>query len=252
MQIPSPSPSFNLRSVFHCEFAPQNSHFFQVTILSPHHYYHPSLRSITSNQSLNLWCRYDKALEAVKGHESQLKEHKPVDIGEKYLDFLVEHGKVQQAAALCPSILKKDQTLWEKWIFRFVKIKELRVCNHHSFSILLYPLSRNTSIFSSFSVSESQLYHESHSDCGSLYAHCHYHHLITVTIDITLTIALGHQRIHSDRESRIVRHGVRDGSELFPDERLDAFPEDHHGMASQTVQHPERDHRSPRKAKVHK
>lgn len=94
-------------------------------ITSLHHLIASSQPSI--NVTHNITIRYDKALEAVEGHEHQLKEHKLVDIGQKYLEDLMDQKKFQQAAALCPRILMKDQKMWETWIYKFGKIMQLRV-----------------------------------------------------------------------------------------------------------------------------
>jgi vacuolar protein sorting-associated protein 41 len=56
-----------------------------------------------------------------------LQQHKIEDIGEKYIDFLLEQGKVVEAAVLCSKILKTDAKMWEKWIMRFHSMKQLRV-----------------------------------------------------------------------------------------------------------------------------
>eukprot|EP01111_Echinosteliopsis_oligospora_P016112 TRINITY_DN6578_c0_g1_i1.p1 TRINITY_DN6578_c0_g1~~TRINITY_DN6578_c0_g1_i1.p1 ORF type:complete len:893 (+),score=224.14 TRINITY_DN6578_c0_g1_i1:30-2708(+) len=70
--------------------------------------------------------RYEEALSSAQQCVGQLQQHKLEDIGEKYIDHLLETGKVNEAAALCSKILKSDGKLWEKWIFRFHKIKQLK------------------------------------------------------------------------------------------------------------------------------
>jgi len=71
--------------------------------------------------------RYEEALQAAEKNPNLLHVHNILDIGQKYLAFLVQGGKFEEAAALCPSILKGDGKLWEKWVYIFAEIKKLRV-----------------------------------------------------------------------------------------------------------------------------
>jgi len=40
-------------------------------------------------------------------------------------------GEFDKAASMCPSILKGDAKLWEKWVFIFAEIKKLKVRQPH-------------------------------------------------------------------------------------------------------------------------
>ena len=73
--------------------------------------------------------RYEEALEAAEGHEKDLRNHNITEIGERYLDFLLANGEFDKAASVSSKILKRDVQLWEKWIFKFAKIRQLKVCN---------------------------------------------------------------------------------------------------------------------------
>lgn len=67
-------------------------------------------------------------MKAAESHEEQLKQHKLLNIGEKYVEYLISIGKMGDAAKLTQKILKRDQPkLWEKWIYRFAEIGQLRV-----------------------------------------------------------------------------------------------------------------------------
>jgi len=70
--------------------------------------------------------KYSEALEAAERNEELLKTHKLLDIGERYLNYLISHAKVDVAASNCQRILKNDPQLWEKWIFVFAKIRQLK------------------------------------------------------------------------------------------------------------------------------
>lgn len=70
--------------------------------------------------------RYEEALQAAeRAPEAQLKEHRLVDIGERYLGHLLDTARVDEAARLAPKVLARDAKLWEKWIYRFAKMKQL-------------------------------------------------------------------------------------------------------------------------------
>jgi hypothetical protein len=78
-----------------------------------------------------LHCRYEEALKAAEANEAQLKEHKLVDIGEKYIEHLLANGDVKTAAELCPKILKRDAKRWEQWIYTFGKLKQYKAIVDH-------------------------------------------------------------------------------------------------------------------------
>ncbi|ELR10906.1 7fold repeat in clathrin and VPS proteins repeat-containing protein [Acanthamoeba castellanii str. Neff] len=71
--------------------------------------------------------RYEEALQAAEANEAQLLRHRLIDIGEKYLNHLLEKGEVAKAAELSPKILKRDGALWEKWIIEFARRRELKL-----------------------------------------------------------------------------------------------------------------------------
>lgn len=71
--------------------------------------------------------RYEEALQAAEANQNLLVVHNVLDIGQKYLTHLVKEKKFEEAAALCPSVLKGDAKLWERWVFIFAEIKRLRV-----------------------------------------------------------------------------------------------------------------------------
>ncbi len=47
--------------------------------------------------------------------------------GYRYMSHLLDINEIQKAADLAPKFLGRDAKLWEKWIFKFAKIKQLRV-----------------------------------------------------------------------------------------------------------------------------
>ncbi|KAM3580631.1 Vacuolar protein sorting-associated protein 41 [Umbelopsis sp. WA50703] len=53
------------------------------------------------------------------------------DIGQQYLMWLMEHERYEDAAAACENILENDQDIWEKWIFKFAEIGELKAMASH-------------------------------------------------------------------------------------------------------------------------
>ncbi|KAK9762214.1 Vacuolar protein sorting-associated protein 41, variant 2 [Basidiobolus ranarum] len=73
---------------------------------------------------------YEEALEAVQGAEErqsgEIKNYDSTEIGQTYIHFLMEDGDYERAASTCPKVLKKDPKLWEKWVFSFAEVKELK------------------------------------------------------------------------------------------------------------------------------
>lgn len=63
--------------------------------------------------------KYDDALKSAEENENELREHSIQDIGEQYILYLLNHGSAKSAAELTPKILKRDQKLWEKWVYAF-------------------------------------------------------------------------------------------------------------------------------------
>eukprot|EP01117_Protostelium_nocturnum_P020637 TRINITY_DN938_c0_g2_i1.p1 TRINITY_DN938_c0_g2~~TRINITY_DN938_c0_g2_i1.p1 ORF type:complete len:911 (-),score=318.10 TRINITY_DN938_c0_g2_i1:20-2752(-) len=70
--------------------------------------------------------RYETAIRVAESNESHLKEHKLVDIGEKYIEDLIVSEQYEKAAERCTKTLKRDASLWSKWIFTFVRLNQLR------------------------------------------------------------------------------------------------------------------------------
>ncbi|KAI8803585.1 hypothetical protein BJ742DRAFT_828067 [Cladochytrium replicatum] len=74
--------------------------------------------------------QYEQALlaaeEAGNAYAGRLQVANILEIGQKYLTTLIEEGRFNDAAALCPKILRTDATLWEHWIFVFAKHKEVK------------------------------------------------------------------------------------------------------------------------------
>ncbi|KAI9031362.1 hypothetical protein DFJ74DRAFT_655418 [Hyaloraphidium curvatum] len=71
--------------------------------------------------------KYAEALHAAEsaGDDYSVKGRLKVDdileIGQKYLQALVAQGNFDEAASLCPKILRQDPVLWEQWVFTFAE-----------------------------------------------------------------------------------------------------------------------------------
>ncbi|BGP29523.1 Vacuolar protein sorting-associated protein 41 [Rhodotorula toruloides] len=64
--------------------------------------------------------RYEEALHALeKSGLGTVGGFDVTDVGKKYLDYLVEEGEYDKAAASCPKILGINAKLWEDWVFLF-------------------------------------------------------------------------------------------------------------------------------------
>ena len=63
--------------------------------------------------------RFEEALEDAERNQALLSSHKLLDIGQKYLNYLVGIGEVDKAAEKFPKILNYDKTLWESWVYVF-------------------------------------------------------------------------------------------------------------------------------------
>eukprot|EP01114_Cavostelium_apophysatum_P004970 TRINITY_DN1546_c0_g1_i1.p1 TRINITY_DN1546_c0_g1~~TRINITY_DN1546_c0_g1_i1.p1 ORF type:complete len:976 (-),score=258.51 TRINITY_DN1546_c0_g1_i1:28-2796(-) len=75
--------------------------------------------------------RYEEAMRAAEASDAPLREHNYVDIGEKYINYLLGAGQVNKAAEMCPKILKRDPGLWEKWILKFAEMANLKaICDY--------------------------------------------------------------------------------------------------------------------------
>lgn len=74
--------------------------------------------------------RYGDALQAARDAEKYHGGSHRFDvheIGQTYLNWLVEHKQFEEAAKECVHVLGNDKTLWEDWVFRFTEMGELRV-----------------------------------------------------------------------------------------------------------------------------
>ncbi|KAI8139914.1 hypothetical protein BJV82DRAFT_625472 [Fennellomyces sp. T-0311] len=73
--------------------------------------------------------RYGDALQAAREAEAHYGGSRRFDVGEigqTYLNWLVEHRHYEEAAKECPGVLGNDRTLWEDWVFRFTELGELK------------------------------------------------------------------------------------------------------------------------------
>eukprot|EP01133_Synstelium_polycarpum_P008140 gene8140-9554_t len=73
--------------------------------------------------------RYDEALDEVEKDMRTVKSLPAIrikEIGERYMEYLLERKDINKAASLCPKICQRDQDLWEKWVFRFLKLGDLQ------------------------------------------------------------------------------------------------------------------------------
>lgn len=60
-----------------------------------------------------------------------MKQHNIVDIWERYLTHLLDSGEVHKAADLCGKFIGQDARLWERWIYRFAKLNQLKAIAPH-------------------------------------------------------------------------------------------------------------------------
>ena len=80
---------------------------------------------------------YELALTEASSNELIIRNHNLLEIGERYINYLIYKQKYEKAAAVLTRILGDDEALWEKWFFYFAKLKQIRVC---SVLLLLHPL----------------------------------------------------------------------------------------------------------------
>ncbi|KND01521.1 uncharacterized protein SPPG_03320, partial [Spizellomyces punctatus DAOM BR117] len=75
--------------------------------------------------------RYEEALQAAEKagptYEGRLQVHSIVDIGRKYMDTLLDQGRFDEVASICPKILRANGELWEEWIRKFAKYDHLMI-----------------------------------------------------------------------------------------------------------------------------
>ncbi|GAM24798.1 hypothetical protein SAMD00019534_079730, partial [Acytostelium subglobosum LB1] len=68
--------------------------------------------------------RYDDALAEVERDQQTIRSLPPNrirEIGERYMDHLLQDEKMDKAASLCPKVCARDNELWEKWFLRFMR-----------------------------------------------------------------------------------------------------------------------------------
>ena len=101
--------------------------------------------------------RFDEAMSTAETHSTELRQHNVLDVGQKYMKYLIEKGtdhgsrrgrartmlmplvrmsraafpwlagEFELAAALCPKVLKTNQSLWEHYVYMFLEIRQHRV-----------------------------------------------------------------------------------------------------------------------------
>ncbi|KAH9482153.1 Vacuolar protein sorting-associated protein 41-like protein [Psilocybe cubensis] len=68
----------------------------------------------------------EEAVTGFKAPESQGKAHlTSQDIGQRFIEHLVQEGDFVKAARLCPKVCAQDAKRWEDWIFTFAHRKQL-------------------------------------------------------------------------------------------------------------------------------
>lgn len=60
------------------------------------------------------------------------------EIGETYLNWLINEEKYDDAAKECKNILGNDKDLWEDWVFRFDKMKQIGVIKRYKKKKYIY------------------------------------------------------------------------------------------------------------------
>ncbi|CAO2813254.1 unnamed protein product [Amaranthus hypochondriacus] len=72
---------------------------------------------------------YDKALaevEATQGRKELFEE-----VGSRYLEHLLAEKRYDEAAALCPKLLRGSASAWERWIIHFAQLRQLPVLSRY-------------------------------------------------------------------------------------------------------------------------
>ncbi|KAI7904801.1 uncharacterized protein BX663DRAFT_503574 [Cokeromyces recurvatus] len=69
--------------------------------------------------------RFGEALDAIRTNPNS-KKFNEEEVGQTYLNWLMNEKRYDEAAKVCSSILKNDQTLWEDWVFKFTELGELK------------------------------------------------------------------------------------------------------------------------------
>ena len=69
-------------------------------------------------------CKYESAMEAVALTKGS--RFTSLQVGQAYLNYLLEQKEFQQAGQLCQKILGTERRLWEEEVFKFARIHQLR------------------------------------------------------------------------------------------------------------------------------
>ncbi|KAL5007431.1 hypothetical protein ScPMuIL_016237 [Solemya velum] len=77
-------------------------------------------------QTMPVYVELQRAMSAAVTHDMDLKKHNFQEIGRRYLNFLLEEQRFDDAAQLCVKILGKNKDLWETEVYKFTKIKQLK------------------------------------------------------------------------------------------------------------------------------
>ncbi|KAA1466651.1 vacuolar assembling protein VPS41 [Dentipellis sp. KUC8613] len=72
--------------------------------------------------------RYEEALLAIEQLDGADKDDgiDPAEIGQRYIEHLLQEGDFVKAAKLCPRVCGQDAKRWEKWIFVFAQKNQLQ------------------------------------------------------------------------------------------------------------------------------
>lgn len=68
--------------------------------------------------------RFEQALH-VADSDSSLKASVRQQVVHRYLDYLMKQGKAEEAAKLCPDLLKGDASMWERQVYLFAQRRQL-------------------------------------------------------------------------------------------------------------------------------
>ncbi|EFC40517.1 hypothetical protein NAEGRDRAFT_81004 [Naegleria gruberi] len=71
--------------------------------------------------------RYLDAIKYCEANQSKLKDISMLDIGKKYLRYLLENKQYKEAAQMVPNVAGVDENLWEEWIYSFIDLKQFHV-----------------------------------------------------------------------------------------------------------------------------
>ncbi|EJD01725.1 vacuolar assembling protein VPS41 [Fomitiporia mediterranea MF3/22] len=68
--------------------------------------------------------RYEEALEQIERMPGEGLD--AAEIGQRYIEHLVNEGEYEKAAQLCPKVLSQDAQRWEDWIFVYAQKNQLQ------------------------------------------------------------------------------------------------------------------------------